>query len=213
MKNVVLSSALFVLLVSATIVKAGEPKASIPYDPPPAPRPSLFERGRFEFSSVWQTYWSFDFGNERPTLDYLLGGHRLGYMLSSPNGVGPWRANNELLLEGFYSSIQKGPGDWIAGGNIILRRNFIGQDERWVWYVQLGAGVVGNDVYKDQTQTLIGRWAEISLLGGIGLRYQINGRWSLSAEVNYRHFSNADTAERNTGLDSLGGGVGLGYSF
>ena len=51
------------------------------------------------------------------------------------------------------------------------------------------------------------------LHGGIGLRWMINNHWAFSVEGDYRHISNADLASRNSGLDSLGGLLGLNFLF
>jgi hypothetical protein len=198
-------------------LSAGEPPriqgAELRYDQEPAPPPSVFGRGKIELSAIEQAYWSISFTDGTPSLDFSLHGLRLGMMLADPHGTGKWRRNAELILEVLYANVTEGPGDWMAGGNIILRRNFIGEDERVAWYLQAGAGLVANDIYKDWSQSLIGRDLEFSLLAGAGVRIQLSENWHAFAEVNYRHFSNADTRERNTGLDALGVGLGVGFSF
>lgn len=182
--------------------------------PPPAEERSVFDKGRIELQGSTGAYWSFSPDNsERPTLDYLLSTYRLGVMLTDVQGSGFFRGNTELLLEGFYGSVYEGAGDWLAGGDLILRYNFVQPDSKWSAYVQLGAGGMWNDIYKDQSQSLIGKSFEISALAGVGLRYQFNHRWGIALEGGYRHFSNANTSDRNTGLDSLGASIGLIYSF
>lgn len=207
----------FTLCATALPLIAGEPhrleSTELRYDPVPAPPPSVFGRGKIELSAIEQAYWSVSFTDGTPNLDFSLHGLRLGMMLADPHGTGKWRRNSELILEALYASVTNGPGDWMAGGNLILRRNYIGQDERVAWYLQAGAGLVANDIYKDWSQSLIGRDLEFSLLAGAGVRIQLSDNWHAFAEINFRHFSNADTRERNTGLDALGGGLGVGFSF
>jgi hypothetical protein len=80
-------------------------------------------------------------------------------------------------------------------------------------YIQVGGGMLGNDIYKGGGQREVGQGFEFVLQGGLGLKYLINDRWAASAEGGYRHISNADTASRNEGLNSLGGLMELSYSF
>jgi predicted porin len=79
--------------------------------------------------------------------------------------------------------------------------------------VQIGAGEIFNDIYKDRSQRLIGQAWEFDLETTIGIRYFFNNRWSANLEGGYRHNSNADTNARNVGLNSLGAAVGLGLHF
>ncbi len=192
---------------------AGEPQTVLRYEQDPSPPPSVFQRGRIDLSAMAHAYWSFSLNGGVPDIDYTMGALRVGRMLSDPRGNGIWRHNTELVLEALYAGVTDGAGDWLAGGNILIRRNFIGQDERVAWYLQAGAGLVANDVYRDLSQTLIGRATEISLLVGAGVRFQLSESWHAFLEVNCRHLSNADTRDRNTGLNSLGGGLGFGCAF
>jgi len=50
-------------------------------------------------------------------------------------------------------------------------------------------------------------------VGGVGLRYHLNEKWAIAAEVTYRHISNARATERNRGLNSVGGQLGVSYFF
>ncbi len=213
MRPLLFVAALFSLLTSA--VNAGE-KPMIQYDPPvpQAPVRSVFEKGRIEYQSLWQGYTSFGAGGGEPTINLLMSTYRLGYMLNEPQGETLWRGNYEILVEGLYGSVLKGPGDYVAGGNLILRRNFVPKgDERWTYYAQVGAGVVWNDMYKGPNQSQVGQSKEYSLLGAAGVRYQFKPKWNFSGEVGYRLLSNAGEADRDAGLHSVGIGLGFGYSF
>jgi hypothetical protein len=50
-------------------------------------------------------------------------------------------------------------------------------------------------------------------VGELGLRYHLNEKWAIAAEVTYRHISNAGATERNRGLNSVGGQLGVSYFF
>ncbi|MDB6133925.1 MAG: ompW [Verrucomicrobiales bacterium] len=180
----------------------------------PSRTDSIFEAGRIELQSGAGAYWSFiPDGSERPDLDYTLSTYRLGIMLSDIHGSGWLRGNTEFLLEGFYGSVVTGPGDWLAGGALQLRYNFVQPEAKWIPYFQIGAGGLWNDIYKDKSQELIGQSFEFNLQATVGLRRQINSRWGVTLEGGYRHISNADLADRNRGLDSLGFLVGLVRTF
>ncbi|RYD28190.1 MAG: acyloxyacyl hydrolase [Verrucomicrobiaceae bacterium] len=180
----------------------------------PARTGSIFEAGTIELQSGAGTYWSFiPDGSVRPDLDYTLSTYRLGIMLSDIHGNGWLRGNTEFLLEGFYGSVITGRGDWLAGGALQLRYNFVRPEAKWIPYFQIGAGGLWNDIYKDKSQELIGQSFEFNLQATLGLRRQINSRWGVTLEGGYRHISNADLADRNRGLDSLGFLVGLVRTF
>lgn len=181
---------------------------------PPTGTDSLFEAGRIELQSGAGAYWSFiPDSSVRPDMDYTLSTYRLGIMLSDVHGGGWLRGNTEFLLEGFYGSVVTGPGDWLAGGALQLRYNFVQPEAKWIPYIQIGAGGLWNDIYKDKSQELIGQSFEFNLQAALGLRRQINARWGVTVEAGYRHISNADLADRNRGLDSVGFLVGLVRTF
>ncbi|RYD35397.1 MAG: hypothetical protein EOP86_08590, partial [Verrucomicrobiaceae bacterium] len=155
----------FLSLASAAQAGQGIPALA----PPPAPTlpartDSVFEAGRIELQSGAGAYWSFiPDGSERPDMDYTLSTYRLGIMLSDIHGNGWLRGNTEFLLEGFYGSVVTGPGDWLAGGALQLRYNFIQPEAKWIPYFQIGAGGLWNDIYKDKSQDLIGQSFEFNL--------------------------------------------------
>lgn len=173
-----------------------------------------FDKGRWEYQSNIGAYFSLRSGGEsRPDLHYIGSNYRLGIMLYDPAGSGFFRGNTEFMVQLFTGSIFDGPGDYLIGGALVLRYNFVQPDAKWVPYIQIGAGGAYNDIHTDTTQRLIGQPWEWDLEAAIGLRYMLSDKWSLSLEAGYRHISNADSADRNVGLNSIGGLVGLGYHF
>lgn len=134
-------------------------------------------------------------------------------MLNDPRGNGRLRGNYELLIEGFFGKVFEGPGEYLGGGTIQLRYNFVQIDSRWVPYVQIGAGGFHSDISKDQTQTLIGKDWEYTLMAAIGIRRMISHKWAFSVEGGYRHVSNRTSLDLTTGLDSLGVQIGLSRFF
>jgi lipid A 3-O-deacylase len=148
------------------------------------------------------------------TLDYWQTNLRLECALNQP---GPeesfFRGNFEALLEITGSIIYRGPGTYLVGGTALLRYNFVQPEARFLPYVQAGAGIVFNDIYKDQSQDAVGQAIEFTPQASLGFRYLIRPRWSLDAEAMFHHISNANFSDRNDGINALGGFIGLTYFF
>lgn len=173
---------------------------------------SPFDKGRLELQSATGAYFSIGHSNQ-PSLNYSSSSYRLGIMLFTPEGDGCLRGNCELMLQLYGGSVFDGPGNYLGGAAAILRYNFVQPEAKWVPYFQIGAGAIYNDIYKDHSQRLIGQAWGYDLEATVGIRYFFNARWSANLEAGYRHNSNADNNDRNIGLNSLGGGIGLGYHF
>lgn len=120
-------------------------------------------------------------------------------------------------LEGFvefnYCPITKMYGNFFTGPGLILRYNFKACDPCLVPYIQAGAGLAFNDVYRDRTQELIGSAVEVLLQGAVGLRYRLTECLSLDVEGGYRHISNPGSGSRNTGINNIGFSLGFTYTF
>ena len=82
-----------------------------------------------------------------------------------------------------------------------------------VAYVQVGAGIVRNNIYKDENQWMIGGPTEFTLRSGLGMRFVIADRWSLDAEGALEHISNAGLSDRNQGMNASGFLVGITHYF
>jgi lipid A 3-O-deacylase len=176
-----------------------------------------FSKGRFSFQSVAGVFFSPVFTSLFPRtaeLNYTQLNLRLGRMLNDPRGGDSlWRGNFEAVFELTNSYVYKGPGNYIGGFNLLLRYNFI-QPEAWaVPYLQIGAGIVYNDVYKDLDQRAIGQAIEFMLSLSLGSRFFLSNRWSIDVEAIYQHISNAGMDERNRGNNATGGLIGLTYYF
>jgi hypothetical protein len=103
-------------------------------------------------------------------------------------------------------------GHFFTGPTLLVRSEW--RPERaLVPYVQMGAGILFNDAYHDQTQSAIGSVREFNLEADGGLRYRLGSRWSLDGEVTFQHVSNADSARRNGGINDLGFRLGFTYTF
>jgi hypothetical protein len=153
-------------------------------------------------------------GPETPDFEYTQTILRLGWMLSDP---GSWLflpdGNWECMFELCHSTVTSGPGDYMNGFAILLRYNVISPGRKFIPYVQLGAGIVFNDVYKDRSQDAIGQDLEFTPQVGFGFRYKLARKWSFIAEIKCHHISNANLDDRNDGMNTFGGSIGLTYFF
>ena len=144
--------------------------------------------------------------SHRYTFNYSLTALRLSYILTGMKHEDSLlRGNLELLSEAVYSSVTKGAGDFMAGMTFLLRYNFIRPDAPIIPYIQVGAGVVYNDIYKDMSQNLIGQAIEFTPQAGLGIHFLLNKDWSVDLEAMFHHVSNAGLDGRNVGVNALGG--------
>ena len=150
---------------------------------------------------------------DRQTMNYASESLRFGWMFSDIHGGGLLRGNWEGLLELFSGEVFVGPGNFFAGGSLIGRYNFVQEQARFVPYFQLGAGALGDNIYRNKNQRLVGSGFEFLLRTGLGFRWSINRNWAFFTEGEYQHISNADTASRNIGLNALGVTVGVSRFF
>ncbi len=173
---------------------------------------SPFDAGKMELQSSSGAYFSVGHDSQ-PRLNYSSTALRLGVMLNSPSGDGWSRGNWEAMFQLFGGATFKGPEGELGGAALMLRYNFVQPDARWVPYVQIGAGAVYNNIYQDRDQELIGQRWELGLEAAVGVRYFFNERWSFNIEGGYRYITNVGQNDRDVGLGSVGGGIGLGYHF
>ena len=150
---------------------------------------------------------------DRETMNYASEYIRAGWMLSDIHGHGLLRGNWEGLLEVFTGEVYAGPGNFFAGGSLIGRYNFVQEQARFIPYFQLGAGGLGDNIYRHRDQRLVGSGFEFLLRTGIGFRWILNQKWSVFTEGEYQHISNANTASRNVGLNTLGVTAGVSWFF
>lgn len=190
--------------------------ASAPFAPAPSDADPFAKGGR-EFSlSAGLLYSPIVATGGRPVFSYGQGDVSLGWMLSDPAplfGCGALRGNWEALANGFGAGSVQGPGGFLAGARLLVRYNFVQSQAKWVPFVQLGGGGLGNDVYRDRDQRLIGSAFEFTLVADVGLRYFFTPCWAGMILADFEHISNAGTASRNVGVNAFGGTVGASWFF
>ena len=173
-----------------------------------------YEKGAWEVQLLAGAFWDPGlYGDSRPRFDYALQSLRLGYVVTDLTGGGLFRGDLEFLLEAMGGQFFEGPASYLIGGNLLVRWNFVhGPNPKWVPYIQIGGGGLYHDA-DTGAQDVLGSNIEAMAVGGLGLRYHLNEKWAIAAEVTYRHISNAGTTERNRGLNSAGGQLGVSYFF
>jgi hypothetical protein len=174
---------------------------------------SPFDKGRLELQAGGTYSHTLRTGESRPHVQDVGGLVRVGWMLSNVSGDGFFRGNCEFLLEGGASSVVEGPGNELASAVMLFRYNFVQPDSKWVPYFQLGAGGTYSDMHNDESQRLLGSAWSFNLQAGLGFRYLCSDRCAVFLEANYCHISNADTADRNIGINSIGGVVGVSLFY
>lgn len=175
----------------------------------------LFEKGGKTFQAGTGMLVSpLFFKTHREDLDYSMTFVRAGYFLTEPseNKFLP-RGNLEGLMQLGGSVVTEGFGNYMVEYDLLLRYNIVYPQWKVVPYFQVGVGVLYNDLYKDQTQGLIGQSIEFTPQASLGFRYILGKRWSLGVEGMYHHISNAGLDERNTGVNAFGGFIGLTWFF
>jgi hypothetical protein len=154
------------------------------------------------------------FGNRTPTTNAWQSSLRLGWILNNPKQK-EWFLGGSLeaIIEVPYALIYQGPGNYWVGITGLLRYNFVPPDSKWIPYVQVGIGVVHTDAYKDYSQDAVGQATEFNPQASLGIRYFFKEKWAVNLEAIFLHISNANLAERNTGLNFFGGFVGISCFF
>ena len=201
------------LFAASSSLFAGEASPASGKQPQIVP-PSEFPyvSGASELDIGASGFWSIGTPNtaKRPNLNYALAQIDYGWMLSDVQGSGFFRGNNELLLGAFGGPIADGPGNYIVGSEAVLRRNFVQPGASLVPFAQLGFGGAYSDASRDdRVQRLIGAPLSFDLEAAVGVRWMFSPRCALLVEAEFRHFSNANTAIRNQGLNSVGALIGI----
>ncbi len=153
-------------------------------------------------------------GPATQTFNYTMHILRFGWVMNTPQWNGhPLDGAVEIIGEISGSSIFDGAGSYLFGPSLHIRYNFTQPEWKIVPYIQIGGGLTFTDAYQDRTQRAIGQEMEFTPQSSIGLRYFVDSQWSIDAEFMYHHISNAGLADRNLGINALGGMIGFSYFF
>lgn len=131
---------------------------------------------------------------------------RIGVVVTPEIGSGFYAGNLELLLEPLYAHYFKPFGANAAGGSVLFKYNFLGFG-RWMPFWDLGLGMLWTDLaprIPEQSTQL-----NFLLESGPGVQYFATERVALTLGVRWHHISNAGIGDRNKGLNSTLGYLGL----
>ncbi len=140
---------------------------------------------------------------QRPDLNYLMIDGRFEWLRLNPH--------ISSYLEATYSETKRGPKGYMAGFTLLGRYKFKSHGETTP-YLQLGVGVLYNDIYKDKSQNLIGNNIEFNPQLSLGIDHKVSKHFSVDVEGIFHHVSNAGLKRhRNVGVNGLGLLVGFTY--
>jgi hypothetical protein len=145
----------------------------------------------------------------RPQLDFTESAIQYGWMLGDVKHHGLWRGNYELVGEALGGAIFRGSGNYLGGGTVWLRRNFVPKNWRLTPYIQGGLGIT----ITDADRVLVGQNFNFNLDVGVGARYFVTRNCSLNLEYRYQHISNAKLARHDLGINAHGPMLGISFFF
>jgi hypothetical protein len=205
---------LFILLATGFFVHAGEIEVNRATSRNPA---EIYHRGQWEFGL--ESLYTFvvvpnpffgmaGYYNKNP-LQYSLATQLLSlrYQLTDPAGPLFLRGSLELNATVVGTTILRGPETYFIGFAVGWRYYFIQPGARLVPYVEarLGPGQTDAAGFRfAQQQDLTGVY-----LLGIGVRYDVSPRWSVTLSAVDQHLSNAYLTRPNYGFDSVGINLGV----
>jgi lipid A 3-O-deacylase len=172
-----------------------------------APRPpedarDFLKSGTVELgiaAGIWQAV---DIGNHPPSTDrravFVL--PKIGMIVTDEFRAGLLSGNIELGVEPLFARFTKPFAAEAAGGTGVLTYNFLSFG-RWVPFWEVGAGVLWTNLaprIPEQSTPV-----NFVVQTGPGVHYFLTHSLTVTAGVRFHHFSNADTGERNVGLNGV----------
>ena len=135
---------------------------------------------------------------------------RVGVVVTPEVGSGFYAGNLELLVEPLYAHYFKPFGATAAGGSVLFKYNFLGFG-RWMPFWDLGLGMLWTNLaprIPEQSTPF-----NFVMESGPGVQYFATERVALTFGVRFHHISNAGLGDRNKGLNSTLGYLGLSVFF
>jgi opacity protein-like surface antigen len=203
----------FLLVITLALVLSTAPARAQTNSAAPAEGFSLddnFKFGSCEFSlGVAPMFSPIGDDKNRPVVNYVEGFAQFGIMVTDIHGHGFLRGNIEMVGEAFGAGIYEETGNYIAGGSIMGRYNFIPRSSHFSPYIQVGVGGEMMDINHQYD----GHNFNFNVVAMGGLRYFIKPKMSLNAEFRFQHLSNANTGDRNIGINAIGPALGISWFF
>lgn len=145
----------------------------------------------------------------RPTLNYVLSGAQLGWMVTDVDHSAWVPGNLEVAGEVIGGAVFKGTGNYLAGGTGWIRYNVVPAHWQLIPYVEGGLGAGATDM---DSKLISGRFA-FNLNLGVGARYLAGENWSINLEFLYQHISNARLYKNDLGVNAIGPMLSVSYFF
>jgi lipid A 3-O-deacylase len=172
----------------------------------------ILKRGTIEVGGVigfWQAL-SFPFhdSSANPNRSALFIKPRIGMVVTDEIQAGLLTGNLEVLVEPIFARFTQPFAAEAAGGTLVFKYNLLSFG-RWMPFWDAGAGMLWTN--------LAPRIRELStplnfvIETGPGIQYFITEQTTLTLGVRYSHISNADTGERNIGLNAILPYAGLSW--
>jgi lipid A 3-O-deacylase len=140
--------------------------------------------------------------------DLALGSANFGWIFTDVMAPGHWYSGNfELMAELFGGGQFHPDAGYFAGLTPFIRYNFA-TFNRWIPFVEAGAGVSITDISHD----LSGRF-QFNLQAGGGVNYFYNDRMALTAQYRWLHFSCAGMEKPNNGVNTQMLLIGITWFF
>ncbi len=135
---------------------------------------------------------------------------RIGTVVTDQLGGGYLTGNVTLMVEPLYAAYFRPIRAIAAGGALVVRYNLLSFG-RWMPYCDMGGGAIWTDFAPRITEQSTP--VNFLLEAGPGLQYFATDRIALTVGTRYHHISNANSVERNHGLNSILTSVGLAFFF
>ena len=177
----------------------------------PAAR-DILKRGIIEVGGVvgfWQALrFPFQESSSNPNRSAVFIMPRIGMVVTDEMPAGLLTGNLEVLVEPIFARFTQPFSAEAAGGTLEFKYNFLSFG-RWMPFWDAGAGMLWTN--------LAPRIRELStplnfvVETGPGVQYFMTEQTTLTFGVRYSHISNADTGERNIGLNAILPYAGLSW--
>ena len=122
------------------------------------------------------------------------------------------RGFNQFYVSAMAEPIFEGIENHYFGLNFGMRYNFLPRGCRLMPYVSGGLGLGWIDSHPEVPGGQ-GQDFTFNILSAVGVSYQVNDHWSVSAGILYQHLSNGGQTDPNPSLNLFGPQLGVNCSF
>ncbi|MEK6763000.1 MAG: acyloxyacyl hydrolase [Nitrospirota bacterium] len=133
---------------------------------------------------------------------------RIGMVVTDEIQAGLLTGNLEVLVEPFFARFTQPFPAEAAGGTLVFKYNLLSFG-RWMPFWDAGVGMLWTNLaprIPEQSTPL-----NLLIETGPGVQYFMTEQTTLTLGVRYSHISNADTGERNIGLNAILPYAGLSW--